>query len=179
MVTAMGGERSSAMEVRILPCARAACTGMRRALRSAAGRMTTTNDVRDGLRPGMTATAVVTTKTKPNVLAVPLQAVIEKPAPTPAPGATPQGSTPAPAPGGEKPKDIKGVYILQGNKVKFVQVETGITGESDIEITSGLQPGVEVITGPSRVLRTLKDNATVKKQTRKPGEGNANASEAK
>jgi HlyD family secretion protein len=136
-------------------------------------------DVRDGLRPGMTATATITTKTKPNVLAVPLQAVIEKPAPTPVPGVTPQGSVPAPSPNGEKPKDIKGVYILQGNKVKFVQVETGITGESDIEITSGLAPNVEVITGPSRVLRTLKDGATVKKLTRKPGEGNSNASDAK
>jgi HlyD family secretion protein len=137
------------------------------------------NELRDSLRPGMTATATITTKTKQNVVAVPLQAVIEKPAPPPAAGATPQSGTPAPAPNGEKPKDIKGVYVLQGNKVKFVQVETGITGESDIEITSGLQPGVEVITGPSRVLRTLKDNTTVKKQVRKPGEGNANASESK
>jgi HlyD family secretion protein len=136
-------------------------------------------DVRDGLRPGMTATATITTKTKQNVVAVPLQAVIEKPAPTPVPGVTPQGSVPAPSPNGEKPKDIKGVYILQGNKVKFVQVETGITGESDIEITSGLSPNVEVITGPSRVLRTLKDGATVKKLTRKPGEGNSNASDSK
>jgi HlyD family secretion protein len=48
-------------------------------------------------------------------------------------------------------------------------VTTGITGESDIEILSGLQPGMEVITGPSRVLRTLKENMTVKKQTKKPG----------
>ena len=29
----------------------------------------------------------------------------------------------------------------------------------------------ELITGPSRVLRTLKDGDTVKKQTRKPGDG--------
>src|SRR5438105_1438272 len=67
-------------------------------------------DVRDALRPGMTATATITTDTKKEVLAVPLQAVIEKPAPTPTPvaGATPQGSVPAPAPNGEKPKDIKG-----------------------------------------------------------------------
>lgn len=125
------------------------------------------NEVRDSLRPGMTATATVTTKTKQNVLAVPLQAIVEK-APTPMP--TPaQGQ--APAPPGEKPKDIKGVFVLEGKKVKFVPVETGITGESDIEIVSGLQPNTEVITGPSRVLRTLKENDTVQKQTKKPGEG--------
>ena len=60
--------------------------------------------------------------------------------------------------------------MLDGRKAKFVPVETGITGESDIEITSGLQPNTEVITGPSRVLRTLKEGDTVKKQTAKPGE---------
>jgi HlyD family secretion protein len=58
--------------------------------------------------------------------------------------------------------------------VKFVEVTTGITGESDIEITSGLSSGAEVVTGPSRVLKTLKDGTNVKKQTRKP-DANANA----
>ena len=102
---------------------------------------------------------------------MPLQAIVEKsPTPTPTPGG-PAGQQPAATPVGEKPKDIKGVYVLDagGRKVKFVPVETGITGESDIEIVSGLQPNVEVITGPSRVLRTLKDGDTVKKQVNKPG----------
>ncbi|MBC7930293.1 MAG: efflux RND transporter periplasmic adaptor subunit, partial [Rubrivivax sp.] len=125
------------------------------------------NDVRDSLKPGLTATATITTSTKQNVMAVPLQAIVEKaPSPTPTPV---QGQAP-PAPT-EKPKDIKGVFVLEGKKVKFVPVETGITGESDIEIVSGLQPTMEVITGPSRVLRTLKENDTVQKQTKKPGEG--------
>jgi HlyD family secretion protein len=125
------------------------------------------NDVRDALRPGMTATATVTTKTKQNVLAVPLQAIVEK---TPTPTPTPAGQQPTATPVGEKPKEIKGVYVLDGRKAKFVPVETGITGESDIEVVSGLQPNMEVITGPSRVLRTLKEGDTVKKQTAKPGE---------
>src|SRR3989440_80917 len=128
------------------------------------------DEARNSLKPGMTATATVTTKTKQNVLAVPLQAIVEKsPSPTPTPAGQPQGQQPAATPVGEKPKEIKGVYVLDGKKVKFVPVETGITGESDIEIVSGLQPNVEVITGPSRVLRTLKDGDTVKKQTTKPG----------
>ncbi|MCA1633439.1 MAG: efflux RND transporter periplasmic adaptor subunit [Acidobacteria bacterium] len=128
-----------------------------------------TDEVRNGLRPGMTATANITTKTKQNVIAVPLQAIVEKtPTPTPTPAA---GSVPAPPPAapGEKPKEIKGVYVLDGNKVKFRTVETGITGESDIEIIGGLEPNLEVITGPSRVLRTLKEGEVVKKQERKPG----------
>jgi HlyD family secretion protein len=125
------------------------------------------DEIRNSLRPGMTATATVTTKTKQNVMAVPLQAIVEK-APSPTPTPAQGGAPPAPT---EKPKDIKGVFVLEGKKVKFIPVETGITGESDIEIVSGLQPNMEVITGPSRVLRTLKENDTVQKQTKKPGEG--------
>ena len=66
---------------------------------------------------------------------------------------------------------MKGVFVLDGGKVKFVPVETGITGESDIEITSGLQKDMDVITGPSRILRTLKEGDPVKKDERKPGQG--------
>src|SRR5438874_4041966 len=131
------------------------------------------DDVRAKLRPGMSATATVTTKTKTNVIAVPLQATVEKAPPAPSPG--PSIASSAPTPQGEKVKEQKGVYILdKANKVKFVEVTTGITGESDIEITSGLSAGSEVITGPSRVLKTLKAGDKVKKQTRTPG-ANANA----
>ncbi len=100
-----------------------------------------------------------------------MQAVIEKkPDATPVP--TIQGDVPLPS---DKPKMITGVYILDGNKAKFVEVETGIIGESDRQIISGLSEGNEVITGPSRVLNTLKEGTVVKKQTKKEGE-NANKS---
>jgi HlyD family secretion protein len=72
--------------------------------------------------------------------------VIEK-KPDASPSPTIQGDAPA-APA-EKPKAIKGVYVLDGNKTKFVEVETGITGESDIQIIGGLSEGQEVVTGPS------------------------------
>ena len=118
------------------------------------------------LRPSMNATATITTKTKTNVIAVPLQAIVEKAPPAPSPGPTINGNAPAPVT--EKPKEQKGVYTLDNktNKVKFVEVTTGITGESDIEIVSGLSSGTEVITGPSRVLKTLKDGTTVKRQSK-------------
>ena len=128
-------------------------------------------DLQEGLRPGMSATAEITTKTANNVIAVPLQAVIEKkPEGTPSPTLNGQGAEPM-----DKPKPIKGVYVLEGNKAKFVEVQTGITGESDIEITSGLQADQDVITGPSRVLNTLKEGTVVKKQEKKEGD-NANKS---
>lgn len=124
-----------------------------------------TDEARESLRPGMSATAVITTKTAENVIAVPLQAVIEKkPDAAPSPAAPIDSSAAA-----EKPKSIKGVYVLDGNKAKFVEVETGITGESDIQITAGLSEGQEVITGPSRILNTLKEGAIVKRQVKKEG----------
>jgi HlyD family secretion protein len=130
------------------------------------------DEERNKLRPGMSATATVTTRTKQNVIAVPLQAIVEKAPPTPAPGPTIASS--APPASGEKPKELKGVYTIdKSNKVKFVEVTTGITGESDIEILGGLSSGAEVVTGPSRVLKTLKDGTVVKRQTRTPG-ANAN-----
>ena len=125
-----------------------------------------TEEFRSSLRPGMSATAVITTKTAENVIAIPLQAVIEK-KPDASPSPTLQGDSPA-APV-EKPKPIKGVYVLDGNKAKFVEVETGITGESDIQIVAGLSEGQEVITGPSRILNTLKEGTVVKKQVKKEG----------
>lgn len=128
-------------------------------------------DLQEGLRPGMSATAEITTKTVNNVIAVPLQAVIEKkPEGSPTPAGPAEGPQPL-----DKPKPVKGVYVLDGNKAKFVEVQTGITGESDIEITSGLQPDQEVITGPSRVLNTLKEGTVVKKQEKKEGD-NSNRS---
>jgi HlyD family secretion protein len=135
------------------------------------------DEIRNGLRPGMSATATITTKTKNSVIAVPLEAIVEKapPTPSPAPGAAGNAPTATTA-GGEKPKSVKGVYLLENNKVRFIEVTTGITGEADIEVTSGVKAGQEIVRGPSRVLKTLKDGMTVKRQERKAG-ANANASE--
>lgn len=126
--------------------------------------------IREGLRPGMSATAVITTKTVENVVAVPIQAVIEK-RPDASPSPTVEGSLPTP---GEKPKTVKGVFVLEDGRAKFIEVETGITGESEIQITSGLSENQQVITGPSRVLNKLKEGDVVKKQTKPEGENPGN-----
>jgi HlyD family secretion protein len=133
-------------------------------------------DIQAALRPGMSSTTTITTNTKNNVLAVPLESIVEK-APTPAasPSATIAGSVPAATASGEKPKPQKGVYVIDSsNKVRFVEVTTGITGEADIEIMSGLKATDEIVRGPSRVLKTLKDGMTVARQTKKPGNANGN-----
>ena len=106
---------------------------------------------------------------------MPLEAIVEKAPAAASPAPSVAGSVPAASPvGGEKPKAQKGVYIVEGNKVRFIEVTTGITGEADIEITSGVQQHMEIVRGPSRVLKTLKDGMTVKRQTKKPGNANGN-----
>jgi HlyD family secretion protein len=70
---------------------------------------------------------------------------------------------------GPKPQPVQGVFVLrkEGRKLRaiFVPVQTGITGASDIQVTSGVKPGDEIVVGPYRVLRSLKDNAVVKRDT--------------
>lgn len=131
-----------------------------------------TEETQLALRPGMSSTATITTDTKTNVVAVPLESIVERQAPSSSPSPAIAGSVPTASP--EKPKAQKGVYLIEGNKVRFIEVTTGITGEADIEITSGLSSDKEIVRGPSRVLKTLRDGMTVKRQTRKPGNVNGN-----
>ncbi|HMM79324.1 MAG TPA: efflux RND transporter periplasmic adaptor subunit [Pyrinomonadaceae bacterium] len=127
------------------------------------------DEVKNGLRPGMSATAEITTNVVKDVLTVPLQAVVEKrPETSPSPETPAANNAAEPA---DKPKAITGVYVLVGGKAEFREVETGLIGESDREIKSGLKAGDVVITGPSRVLNTLKDGTAVQKEEKASGQG--------
>ena len=80
----------------------------------------------------------------------------------------PPPSTPA-----VKSNPVQGVYVLDKDKsgklrAKFVPVTTGITGATDIEVLTGLTEGQEIVTGPYKTLRALKDGALVKRDTAKP-----------
>jgi HlyD family secretion protein len=135
-----------------------------------------TEEVRNRLRPGMSATAVISTNRIENVIAIPLQALVERDPEQVKTGPAAQ-STPAPAQN-QNPKDkkpVKGVFVIQNNKTVFAPVETGITGENDIEIKSGLNEGQEIVTGPYRQLRTLKVDQAIKREDKnKKPSGTAN-----
>ncbi|HUL77642.1 MAG TPA: efflux RND transporter periplasmic adaptor subunit, partial [Vicinamibacteria bacterium] len=125
------------------------------------------------LRPGLNATADITTASRSKVLAVPVQAVVVR-------EVNKQGKVVDPdtvAGGGqgserqgdtvtqvarEKGQEKDGVFVVQGEKVAFKPVKTGVMGETDIEITEGLGDGQEIVTGSYRTLRTLKDEALIK-----------------
>ena len=119
------------------------------------------------LRPGLSTTAKITTAHKEDVLAIPIQALAMYTPEQPANGAlkTVSASSGESAP----PKPQQGVFVVRTEHGKmravFVPVATGITGSTDIEVTSGLQQNDEIVTGTYRVLRSLKSGALVKKDT--------------
>lgn len=117
--------------------------------------------VREGLRPGMSATAEITTNTVENLIAVPLQSIVRKRADA--------ADAPAQTPGTPPKKPLEGVYVIENGKAKFVAVTTGINGEFDIEIKSGLKEGAEVITGPNKVLSELTDGDSITREKTKDG----------
>jgi HlyD family secretion protein len=121
----------------------------------------------DELRPGLSATAKVTTDEKKDAVTIPIQALtMRRPSELEEPdshSAKVSASTQAP------PKDdaqVQGVFVLRGEKRKtkavFVPVKTGITGTTEIEVNSGVQPGDVIVTGSYKTLRTLKNGAPVK-----------------
>jgi HlyD family secretion protein len=118
------------------------------------------------LRPGLSATAKITTAAKSDVLAIPIQALTirtQKELETAPKGKdTAQAASPEKAKAGKKDEEIQGVFKLEGKKVKFVPVKTGITGSTEIEVVEGLSEKDKIVTGSYKVLRTLKNGATVK-----------------
>jgi HlyD family secretion protein len=130
------------------------------------------------LRPGLSTTAKITTAHKPGVLSLPIQALTMYTPETDHKGKVEAASTPAP--NAPKPVSQQGVYVLNKEsgklRVKFVPVTTGITGATDIEILSGLTEGQEIVTGPFKTLRALKDGSLVKRDTAKPAATSPGAS---
>jgi HlyD family secretion protein len=123
------------------------------------------------LRPGLSTTAKITTAHKSNVVSLPIQALTMHDPASDKP-ASQSGVQAASASFGPKNQPIQGVYVIDEDsrnklRAKFVPVTTGITGATDIEVLSGLNEGQEIVTGPFKTLRALKDNALVKRDTAK------------
>jgi HlyD family secretion protein len=131
----------------------------------------TLNNPPENVRPGLSTTAKIKTAVKQNVVAVPIQALavrtrkdLEDAAKSGKKDSSVTLAAPLPATTSTDPKkdEIQGVFVVNGKKAVFRPVETGIAGVTDIEITKGLQPGDEIVTGSYKALRTLKPEASVK-----------------
>jgi HlyD family secretion protein len=121
----------------------------------------------DNLRPGLSATAKITTGSEHNVLTIPIQALtMREKKDLEAQDAKAKGAKPAdPAPQSVKKdaQDLQGVFVItKTKKAEFRVVETGLTGATDIQVKSGLQEGDEIITGSYKVLKSLRNGAGVK-----------------
>jgi HlyD family secretion protein len=117
------------------------------------------------LRPGLSATAKIQTAQKQNVLSIPIQALAErsqKELDDAKNGSQSDVTLAASNNDSNEKKDIQGVFVIRAGKAVFVPVETGISGVTDIEVTSGLQEGDTIVTGSYKALRTLKPGAAVK-----------------
>lgn len=126
------------------------------------------------LRPGLNATADITTAHRSDVLAVPIQAVVvrqvDKDGKVVDPDAPASASSENANAKDAPRRDVlekEGVFLATAGEAQFRPVKTGILGETEIEISEGLKEGDEIVTGSYKTLRTLKDKAHVKLETEK------------
>jgi HlyD family secretion protein len=126
-------------------------------------------------RPGMSVTAEIETRSRSNVLAVPIQSVTSRRVTNSV--AMKSGETNGSAAVTNLAKAGEGkfndtnkvadcVFVLEGDAVKVVPVKHGISDETHMEITDGLAEGVEIVTGGYKAInRDLDDGKKVKKGT--------------
>jgi HlyD family secretion protein len=124
-------------------------------------------------RPGMTATVDIITKTKTNILAVPISSVVVKSDTLPV-KKTKLDDKELEEEEANMPKNDKKlecVFVKVGEKAKIRIIKTGIQDDTNIEIISGLKTGDVVITGPyttvSKELNSGDKVTTVKDEKNK------------
>lgn len=134
----------------------------------------TLDDPPPGMRPGLSATAKITTATRQDAITVPIQALTirtrqeleeakKKTKGTALAAEKPKTEATSSAKQKEKAKEeLQGVFAIKDGRAVFVPVETGIMGTTNIEILKGVEPGEEIVTGSYQVLRTLKTDTKVK-----------------
>jgi HlyD family secretion protein len=132
------------------------------------------------IRPGMSATVDIITNKKEEILTVPYSAIVmrsidldslERARAVESSEESESSSVVAEVQAAEqeegagdstsaeegKREELKGVFVIREGQARFLTVETGIADQKNIEITANLEEGDTVVTGPYRVLRTIKD----------------------
>lgn len=90
-------------------------------------------DNREGLlRPGMSVDVRLVSARRTGVLKVPVEAVVER-------------------------DGRRGVFVLEGQVVRFVPVTTGLATRTEVEVTAGLRAGQQVVVGSPEALKRLAD----------------------
>ncbi|MEM7048212.1 MAG: efflux RND transporter periplasmic adaptor subunit [Acidobacteriota bacterium] len=97
------------------------------------------------LRPGMSARAEIVASVHDQTLAVPIEAVVERPDPE------------------DEKERIKVAYVFSEDGAEERPVTTGIANTTHVEVTAGLDNGDEVIVGPYRTLRDLEAGDAIRR----------------
>ena len=112
------------------------------------------------LRPGMSARGVILTSEAKGILQVPLQSVLER-----------EGSLEdAKKKGLLAPAVRTIVMVAKAGKAQEREVRTGIASTQFIEVLEGVAEGEQVLTGPLRKLKELKDKASIALKARSDAE---------
>jgi len=111
-----------------------------------------------GIKPGLSTQADIFTGSRSQALAVPIQALVVKDI-KPKPG---EALSPGAA------REEEGVYVVAKGKAVFRPLKTGLMGDLTVEVLSGLQAGEQVITGPFKALRELKELDPVRVDNPRP-----------
>ena len=98
-------------------------------------------DAWEGVRPGFSCSAEITTASRRKVVAAPKLALLSR-----------DGQL--------------GVWIARAGRISFRAVELGIDGEAYVEVLAGLRVGDRVVTGPADVARWLVPSITVRERER-------------
>jgi HlyD family secretion protein len=114
----------------------------------------------ESIRPGFSVTAEIVTGRKEGATAIPIQALVVRDVPR-------KDGKKGPAAG--RPETEEGVYVVKEGKLQFVKVESGLAGELMIEVSKGPRVGAEIVTGPFKVLRQVKegDKVVIEKESDK------------
>jgi len=124
-----------------------------------------------GMRPGLSATAKITTATRENAVTVPIQALTvrtrrqleeEEKSGQAGKGKVQAAAAPSAKDKEKEKEEVQGVFLLKDGRAVFTAVDTGIMGQSDVEIVKGVQANDQIVSGPFSVLRTLKNHTKVK-----------------
>jgi HlyD family secretion protein len=114
------------------------------------------------VKPGMTAKVEITTARAENVLALPQQALQTR-------WLDAKSKEVDRKEGDTSQREITAVYLEKDGKAVRREVKGGIHDELWSEIKEGLSEGEEVITGPYKELRSMKDGNAVRREKKKPG----------
>jgi HlyD family secretion protein len=124
----------------------------------------------DRLRPGMTAQVSIITTSSGSALSVPIQSVVER-----VPPALAKSKSGTEDEDENAPKS-KYVFVVKDGKVKMTEVKTGVSDTTHVALVSGVSKNDQIVTGPFRALKKLKDGDSVevtKEESKTPQNGTA------